>query len=72
MQRTISDVKEVADDRVAVVRDLKTDSVITTRLPLPDDLKTQDSATADNLNYQRLLSADQSLASEDLLFVLLS
>ena len=58
MQRTISDVKEVADDRVAVIRDLKTDSVIITRLPLPDDLKTQDSATADNLNYQRLLSAD--------------
>ena len=27
--------------------------------------------TADNLNYQRLLSADQSLASEDLLICLI-
>ena len=26
--RTISDVKEVVDDRVKIVRDLKTDSVI--------------------------------------------
>ena len=65
MQRTISDVKKVADDRVVVVRDLKMDSVITTRLPLPDDLKIQDSATADYLNIQRPLSADQSLAFED-------
>ena len=52
MQRTIGKVKDVVDDRVAVVRDLKTDSVITTRLPLPDDLKIQDSATADDLNIQ--------------------
>jgi len=53
------------DDRVVVVRDLKTDSVITTQLLLPDALKIQDSATADELNIQRLLSADQSLAFED-------
>ena len=57
-KETISDVKEVADERVAVVLYLKTDSVITTRIPLPDDLKTQDSATADDLNYHRLLSTD--------------
>ena len=45
--------------------------MITTRLPLSDDLKIQDSATADDLNYQRLLSADQSLASEDLFICLI-
>ena len=70
--RTISNVKEVADDRVAVVRDLKTDSVITTQLLLPDDLKIQDSATADELNIQRLQFADQSLALEDLFICLLT
>ena len=54
---------------MAVVRDLKTDSLITTRLPLPDNLKIQDSATADELNIQRLLSVD--LHSKIHLFILL-
>ena len=46
-QKTINDVKEVADDRVKVVRDLNTDSVITTWLLLRDDQKMQVSATAE-------------------------
>ena len=45
--RTISDVKEVVDDRVSVVRDLKTDSVITTWLLQRYDQRIQVLATAE-------------------------
>ena len=44
----------------------------TTQLPLSDDLNIQDSATADELNFQRLQVADQSLALEDLFICLIT
>jgi len=45
--RTINDVKEVADDRVSVARDLKMDLVIAVGLPQRDDHLMQVSAIAE-------------------------
>ena len=68
--RTISNVKEVVDNRVRIVHDLKTNSVITAWLLLRNNLKTQFSVSADETLELATLLADQNLEYEDFHLVL--